>query len=658
LLVSLVLATALLVASIAAAQLAPSASASALATDPVIAAAGDIACDPKSSNFNGGNGTTNNCRMKYTSDLLLDPAIAAVLLLGDNQYYCGGYQAFLQSYDKSWGRVKSITRPAVGNHEYLTSGGTDCNSANAGAAGYFRYFGAAAGDPSKGYYSYDVGSWHFIVLNSECTDAGGCSATSPQGVWLRQDLAAHTNFCTLAYWHIPLFSSGGRASSRYRTFWDALYAADADVVLNGHDHIYERFAPQRPDGTSDATRGIREFVVGTGGSNHTSLSTIFANSQVRNTSTYGVLRLTLHATGYDWQFVPEAGKTFTDAGSGQCHGPNGDTVAPTAPGSLTASPLAPNHVALSWTASTDNVGVTGYRLSRNGTVIATVTSTDYDDRTAAPATTYEYSVAAVDAAGNVSPPSNVATVTTPPDTIAPTPPSGLTATAVGSNVELAWTASSDDVGVFEYDVHRDGVPVGTSKSTSYTDNTVSPSTTYTYVVTARDASGNVSQPSNAATVTTPVAPTILTFAPTADAYVEADLPTANRGSATTIHVDNSPVKHFLVKFTVSGIDGRTVTSAKLRLHCVDPATSGGDFRRVVDTSWSEATVNWNNAPTADSSIFASLGAVATGSWYEISVPFITADGTYAIRVTSVSTNGADYFSKEGSFPPKLVVTVS
>jgi acid phosphatase type 7 len=570
--ISLLLAAMLVSALIAGAQLAPTAAASGLAADPVIAAAGDIACDPASSSFNGGNGTTNNCRQKYTSDLLLDPAISSVLLLGDNQYYCGSYQAWLQSYDKSWGRVKGITRPAPGNHEYLDHGGsspsTDCNASNAGAAGYYRYFGAAAGDPTKGYYSYDVGSWHIIVLNSECTDAGGCSATTPQGIWLRQDLAAHTNFCTLAYWHIPLFSSGGRASSRYRTFWDALYAADADVVLNGHDHIYERFAPQRPDATADPVRGIREFVVGTGGSNHTSLSTTFANSQVRNASTYGVLKLTLHAQGYDWQFVPEAGKTFTDAGTGQCHGS--------------------------------------------------------------------------------TPP--------PPDTEKPTAPSNLTATATGSQVALSWTASSDNVGVAGYDVLRNGTVIATPPSNSYTDATVSPNTTYTYVVRARDAAGNVSDPSNTATVTTPPPPTVLTFTPSADAYVEAANPTSTFGSGATIQVDNSPVKHFLVKFTVTGVGGRTVTSAKLRLHCVDPATSGGDFHRLLDTSWSETSVNWNNAPAAEPAVFASLGSVVAGNWYEVNLPFVTGDGTYAIRVTSTSTNGADYSSKDGAFPPQVVVT--
>lgn len=149
--------------------------------DPVIAAAGDIACDPSSSSFNGGNGTSGSCRQKATSDLLASLGVAAVLPLGDNQYYCGGYNAFLQSYDPSWGRLKSITHPSVGNHEYLTSGGTDCNTANAGADGYFKYFGAAAGIKGQGYYSFDIGTWHLIALNTNCSSAGGLRRDEPPG---------------------------------------------------------------------------------------------------------------------------------------------------------------------------------------------------------------------------------------------------------------------------------------------------------------------------------------------------------------------------------------------------------------------------------------------------------------------------------------------
>ena len=310
----------------------------AAASDPVIAAAGDIACDPTNASFNGGQGSSSNCRQKYTSDLLVNAGLSALLDLGDNQYYCAGYQAFLQSYDLSWGRLKSITHPSVGNHEYLTSGGTGCDSTNAGAAGYFNYFGSAAGTPGQGYYSFDVGTWHIIALNSNCTDAGGCSSSSPQYKWLQADLAAHTNFCTLAYWHIPLFSSGGHAAANSQSFWQLLYNNDADLILNGHDHIYERFAPQSPSGVLDTARGIRELIIGTGGADHTSIATIAANSELRNASTYGALKLTLHPTSYDWQFVPEAGKTFTDSGTGACHGSSG-LPTPTSTSTFTATPI-------------------------------------------------------------------------------------------------------------------------------------------------------------------------------------------------------------------------------------------------------------------------------------------------------------------------------
>jgi hypothetical protein len=288
------------------------------ASDPVVAAAGDIACDPTNSRFNDGQGVGSTCRQLAVSNLLLGANLAAVLTLGDTQYYCGGYSAFMQSYDLSWGRVKSITHPVVGNHEYLTSGGTGCNSANAGAAGYFEYFGAAAGVPTQGYYSFNVGAWHLIALNSNCTQAGGCSAKSPQGKWLAADLAANQNVCTLAYWHIPLFSSGGRASASTRPLWQLLYDAHADLVLDGHDHIYERFAPQTPTGVADPVNGIREITVGTGGADHTHLATLAANSVVADTTTFGVLKLTLHATSYSWNFVPAVG-TFKDAGSATCH---------------------------------------------------------------------------------------------------------------------------------------------------------------------------------------------------------------------------------------------------------------------------------------------------------------------------------------------------
>jgi acid phosphatase type 7 len=297
--------------------------------DPVIGAAGDVACDPTSSSFNGGNGTSGSCRQKAVSDVMLNSNLTAVLVLGDVQYEDGTLTKYQQSYDLSWGRFKNITHPAVGNHEYLT----------AGASGYFNYFGAAAGDSTKGYYSYDIGAWHIIALNSNCSQIGGCGAGSPQEQWLKADLTAHPNMCTLAYWHHPRFSSGQHGSNTsYAAFWNALYNAKVELVLNGHDHIYERFNPQNPSGGADSN-GIQQFTVGTGGKNHTAVASVQPNSAARNADTYGFLKLTLRATSYDWQFVPEPGKTFTESGSRNCFGAS--SPQPTAAPTRTQAPNLP-----------------------------------------------------------------------------------------------------------------------------------------------------------------------------------------------------------------------------------------------------------------------------------------------------------------------------
>jgi acid phosphatase type 7 len=275
-----------------------------------IAAAGDIACDPDDSSFRSGIGSGLVCRQLATSNLLVSGRYSGVLTLGDNQYESGERVKFVESYGRSWGRVKAITHPAVGNHDYNTRG----------AAGYYRYFGSAAGNPATGYYSFDLGAWHLVALNSNCTAVGGCGQRSPQNRWLRADLAAHKGVkCTLAYWHHPRFSSGQHGSDpTYAAFWRALYAANADVVLVGHDHDYERFAPQTANGIADARRGIREFVVGTGGRSLRDFSTTAPNSEVRDGTTFGILGLTLRPTHYSWRFVPAVG-SFADAGSDSCH---------------------------------------------------------------------------------------------------------------------------------------------------------------------------------------------------------------------------------------------------------------------------------------------------------------------------------------------------
>lgn len=288
----------------------PSATTSTAAGAIVIAAAGDIACDPGRGAFNNLEGTAKECRMKATADVLHTlraSRLDAVLTLGDNQYEDGARAKYDASYDKTWGAFKDITRPAPGNHDYRS------------AAGYYGYFGQAAGDPSKGYYSWDLGGWHFIVLNSNCSQAGGCDRGSPQEVWLRRDLEERPAACTLAYWHHSRFSSGRHGSSdTYADLWQALDDYHADVVLTGHDHTYERFAPMSPAGTADP-HGIRSFVVGTGGRSHYGFEKIERGSEVRDNTAFGVLKMTLRSGSYDWAFVPAAPATFTDTGSGTCH---------------------------------------------------------------------------------------------------------------------------------------------------------------------------------------------------------------------------------------------------------------------------------------------------------------------------------------------------
>jgi hypothetical protein len=232
----------------------------------------------------------------------------AVFTAGDNSNEEGSPLEFSKCFDPTWGQFKERIHPSPGNHDYLTPG----------ASGYFDYFGAAAGQPGQGWYSYDLGAWHVIVLNSNCNDVA-CGPKSPQVTWLEADLAAHPGRCTLAYWHHPRFSSGIAGSFGMDAFWEALYAAGADVVVNGNDHDYERFAQQDPNGKADPQRGIREFVVGTGGAEQRGFKAILPTSEIHQTGVFGVIQFTLWPDHYDWRFIPVAGASFTDAGSTRCH---------------------------------------------------------------------------------------------------------------------------------------------------------------------------------------------------------------------------------------------------------------------------------------------------------------------------------------------------
>ncbi|MEV0456579.1 CBM96 family carbohydrate-binding protein [Catellatospora methionotrophica] len=260
--------------------------------DPVLVGAGDIA--------DSGSGDT-------ATAALLDGISGTVFTTGDNVYTNGTASEFSSYYNPTWGRHKARTRPAPGNHDYNTSG----------ASGYYNYFGSVAGPSGQGYYSYDLGNWHVVSLNSNIS----MSAGSAQETWLRNDLAASGKPCTIAYWHHPLFTSGANhaPSTSTRPLYQALYDYDADVIVWGHNHQYERFAPMNANGSADSSRGIRSFVAGMGGAGFYGFGTIAPNSQARNSDTWGVLKFTLHANSYDWQFVPQAGKTYNDSGTGSCH---------------------------------------------------------------------------------------------------------------------------------------------------------------------------------------------------------------------------------------------------------------------------------------------------------------------------------------------------
>lgn len=239
---------------------------------------------------------------------LLAATTGSILTLGDTVYPDGSPERFRDCFDPAWGAYKARIRPVPGNHDYVTKN----------AAGYFAYFGAAAAESTGGYYSYDLGGWHLIALNSNCSAVGGCGAASPMLAWLKDDLARHLDACTLAYYHHPRWSSGQHGSdATLQDLWQILVDGGVDVVLNGHDHDYERFAPLDAEGRT-ATNGTREFVVGTGGKSRYTFSRIEPASQVRDNTSFGVLKFMLGAGDYAWEFLPVAGADFADRGKSSC----------------------------------------------------------------------------------------------------------------------------------------------------------------------------------------------------------------------------------------------------------------------------------------------------------------------------------------------------
>ena len=318
--------------------------------------------------------------------LLLDNIPGTVFTAGDNAYPGGADVDYTNCYDPTWGRHKARTRPAVGSKEYATSG----------APGYFRYFGAAGGDSAKYYYSYDVGDWHVVVLNTKIS----LTATSAQVQWLKADLQASSKRCTVAIFNRPYYSSPSGTYTGLKPIWDVLYSFGVELTLNGYNRIYERFAPQDPSGNRNDAMGVREFIVGTGGAGTTSISTIAANSEVRSTGTAGVLKLTLDADTYAWEFVPVAGKTFTDAGTASCHdapppvasvgGPYSGENSLTFDGSASSDPQGELPLSYAWDFGDGTTG-TGVRpthtYAASGVYTVSLVVRDVKGNASAPATT-------------------------------------------------------------------------------------------------------------------------------------------------------------------------------------------------------------------------------------------------------------------------------
>lgn len=800
-----------------------------------------------------GDGASGRPDAQSVTDLISSLSPNMFLYLGD-VYEKGTSTEFYNWYgtaDRYFGRFRSITNPTIGNHENLTPD----------SVGYLDYW-----DNVPHYFSFDVAGWHIVSIDSTGVFAQTAPA-SPQYQWLDQDLSSSSAACSMVFFHHPRWSVGQTGSSidssRMANLWSLFSQRGVDVVLNGHDHNYQRWHPLNADGDIDPAAPT-EFVVGSGG--HGIQPFMRTDSRLAagfdSVADFGALQLELNRDGAAFQFINTQGITL-DSGSVGCSGASADTTSPAAPANLSAISPAANQVDLSWTSSTDNLGVTAYEIHRNGSLLTTAGPTaKYTDTTVTGGATYHYYVRARDASGNVSGPSNTATATTPgtvpylfsdgfetgnfskwasnaglfaqqqevftggwaargtstgaatwayaqlgstygelfyrirfkvlsqgvasnnsvnllklrtgagasilgmfrnpqgrlayrndvagvsttssttvatgtwhelqirarihggsgqsetwfngvriatlsktenlgtnaigriqlgensssrtydvafddvvadtsiisdggtpSDTVPPSDPTDLNAVPVSSSrVDLTWTGSTDNVGVTAYDIFRNGsalVSVGTV--TSYSDSTVSPSTMYQYKVGARDAAGNSSGLTNTSTVTTPSAPTVLTFAPTDDAVVRADQPGANFGAQGAIGVDSSPVKHYLLKFDVSGIGTSGVASAKLRLSCIDSSDSGGIFYRVPDPgTWSEGSVTWNSAPPADTRQLAALGSVSATKMYDVDLTsLVRGDGVISVKVVSNSAtrNGADFSSKEGTAAPQLVVTL-
>ena len=668
------------------------------AADPVLVGAGDVA---------GCNTSRDDATGR-----LLDSIPGTVFIAGDAVYEDGSASEFANCFEPAWGRHKARIRPAIGDHELFTTGATP----------YFNYFGAAAGPNPTGYYSYDLGAWHVVVLNGQCSFVpGGCGASSPQVQWLRNDLASTAAECIAAVWHRPLYSSGSRThgyDGAYVPFWDTLRSFGADVVLNGHSHLYERFGLQDSHGDADPD-GIRQFTVGTGGRGPEPFGTAMPNSERRFNSDVGVLKLTLHPTSYDWQFIRSTGAEVVDAGSTGCHrnvldtnitsGPQGTTTATgatfgfgstkvgstfecdldgagfapcTSPQSFTGVPLGTHtfSVRASFGGETD-----ASPAFRTWTVVPVpppppppvIVEPEADARVVQGSPNTNFGTTAALEADNSPVVESflrfavagvTGTVSRARLRLYATDPTGNGPALYRADPNAVWTETG--ITWSNKPVRTGAVAnLGSISAGRYVEYDVTAAVTgngtYTFNLVAESTDGVDFRSREAAdnrpqlvveTGTLPE-PGSTTFEPDADARVVQGSPNTNFGGTTALEADKSPVVESFVRFTVAGVSG-TVTRARLRLYATDPTGNGPAlYRADPNAVWTEAGITWNTKPPRLGGIVANRGSISANRYVEYEVTgAITGNGTYTFNLVAEATDGVDFRSSEASSNrPELVV---
>jgi len=503
----------------------------------------------------GGDGADGSSNSTNVTNLITTLNPDMFLYLGD-VYNKGTYTEFINWYGNEqnfFGKFKSITNPVVGNHEYEMGV----------APGYFDYW-----DNIPEYYSYDAGGWHFIALNSNYSVVP-VSPGSQQYQWLESDLNSNSNKCTIVYFHHPIFNIGPPSSTtELMSMWNLMVQSGVEIVLTGHDHTYQRWSPLGINGQSDQN-GIVEFVAGASGHGIQTISktdSSVAFYSDANPGTFGVLALALNSTGANFSYINTAGEII-DSGVIPCSSTNQDIQAPTIPENVTVNVVNSSHANVSWTNSTDNTGVSGYVIFRDGLEI-----------------------------GNV--------------------PYGVT---------------------------------------SFQDFNLVPESTYSYTVEAYDLAGNYSGQSNPVVISTPPLPATLIFPVEKDAYVSSVNQTANYGRAISLRMDGSPDVHSFLSFNVQGLAGNAIHSARLQIFANTSSSLGFNVREVLDNSWSEYSINYNNAPSLGA-LLASSGPVTSTSWVELDVtPYINGEGIFSFGLDTTSSSAISVASRESGVNSALLL---